>query len=89
MIARTVFVSLLLLAAGCSGVGGPKSGAPAHHREHGFANPNAAFGRPPFLTRIRFFATRMIETTFTPKTAVFPVVANDGPRCAPTRASRW
>ena len=60
------------------GVGGPKPGAPAHHREHGFANPNTGFTRAPFWTRIQFFATRMLETTFAPKTASFPVVPNDG-----------
>ena len=60
------------------GVGGPKPGAPAHHRERGFANTNPAFTRPPFWTRISFFATRMFETTFSPKRAAFPMIANDG-----------
>jgi L-ascorbate metabolism protein UlaG (beta-lactamase superfamily) len=74
---------LLLLAAmatlgGCTGVGGPKPGAPAHHREHGFANTNPGFTRASTWTRISFFATRIFETTFMPKRASFPVVANDG-----------
>ena len=69
---------LVLLAGGCLGVGGAKPGAPAHHREHGFANPSTAFTRAPFWTRIGFFATRMFETTFTPKTASFPALPNDG-----------
>jgi L-ascorbate metabolism protein UlaG (beta-lactamase superfamily) len=78
---RALAVALLALTvagAGCTGVGGPKPGAPAHHREHGFANPNAVFARAPFWTRTRFFVTRMLETTFSPKTASFPVIANDG-----------
>jgi len=69
---------LALLTGGCLGVGGAKPGAPAHHREHGFANPNPAFTRAPFGTRIRFFVTRMFETTFMPKTASFPVAPSDG-----------
>lgn len=78
---RACAAALLALAValtGCMGVGGPKPGAPAHHREHGFANTNPAFTRAPFFTRMRFFVTRMFETTFMPKTAQFPVVANDG-----------
>ena len=73
-----VLLTFALLATACSGVGGPKPGAPAHHRERGFANPNPSFTRPPFWTRMTFFATRMFETTFMPKSASFPVVANDG-----------
>jgi L-ascorbate metabolism protein UlaG (beta-lactamase superfamily) len=69
---------LALLAGGCMGVGGPKPGAPAHHREHGFANPSPSFTRAPTWTRVKFFVTRMYETTFMPKTASFPVVPNDG-----------
>jgi len=71
-------VALTLILGGCTGVGGPKPGAPAHHRERGFANTNPAYARPPFWTRMQFFVTRMLETTFAPKTASFPVVANDG-----------
>jgi L-ascorbate metabolism protein UlaG (beta-lactamase superfamily) len=76
-------LAFVLLAAAvalgaCTGVGGPKPGAPAHHRERGFANPNPAFTRPPAWTRLSFFATRIFETTFMPRHATFPVVANDG-----------
>src|SRR5205085_8582749 len=39
---------------------------------------NSAFARAPTWTRVRFFATRMFETTFMPKIASFPVVPNDG-----------
>jgi L-ascorbate metabolism protein UlaG (beta-lactamase superfamily) len=69
--------TLVVVVGGCTGAGGPKPGAPAHHRQHGFANPNPAFTRAPFWTRITFFVSRMWSTTFTPKTAAFPVVAND------------
>jgi N-acyl-phosphatidylethanolamine-hydrolysing phospholipase D len=76
--ARLAVVLLASTLAGCMGVGNPKPGAPAHHREHGFANTNPAFARAPFWTRITFFAARMWDTTFRPKTANFPVIANDG-----------
>ena len=81
MRSRALLLALVLVVAGaggCMGAGGPKPGAPAHHREHGFANPNPAFTRAPFWTRMTFFATRMFETTFRPKSASFPVIANDG-----------
>lgn len=42
--------ALLLAAAllgGCTAVGEPVPGAPAHHRQHGFANPNGAHGPDP------------------------------------------
>ena len=67
-----------MVAAGCSGVGGSQPGAPAHHRLHGFANTNPAFTRPPFPTRTAFFVSRIWSTTFHPKTADLPRVANDG-----------
>ena len=76
--AFALMLALALTAPGCMGVGNPKPGAPAHHRERGFANTALDFTRPPFWTRVRFFAVRMFETTFSPKTATFPVVANDG-----------
>jgi N-acyl-phosphatidylethanolamine-hydrolysing phospholipase D len=71
-------VLLALTLGGCLGVGGPKPGAPAHHRERGFANLNPTFTRAPFWTRMQFFVTRILETTFAPKTASFPLVPNDG-----------
>jgi N-acyl-phosphatidylethanolamine-hydrolysing phospholipase D len=71
-------MSCLLGTAACTGVGGPIPGAPAHHRQHGFANANPDFSRPPFWTRTRFFARRVWASTFAPRTAGVPRVANDG-----------
>ena len=71
-------VPCLLLAAACTGVGGPVAGAPAHHREHGFANVNPEFVRPPFWTRTRFFARRIWASTLSPRTVTLPRVPNDG-----------
>jgi len=68
----------VLLAAACTGVGGPVAGAPAHHRERGFANANPDFVRPPFWTRTRFFASRILAATFKPRALSLPRVANDG-----------
>ena len=68
----------MLATAACTGVGGPVPGAPAHHRERGFANANPDFARPPFWTRTRFFAARIWSTTFAPRHADFPRAANDG-----------
>jgi len=76
--AAFALLTLTIACGACTGVGGPKAGAPAHHREHGFANPKATFTRAPFWTRFQFFVTRMVQTTFAPKTATFPVAANDG-----------
>ena len=67
-----------LAAGACTGIGGPVPGAPAHHREHGFANANPAFTRPPFWTRTRFFVSRMWAATFAPRTVSLPRVVNDG-----------
>jgi N-acyl-phosphatidylethanolamine-hydrolysing phospholipase D len=68
----------LLLAAACTGVGGPVPGAPAHHRQHGFVNANPEFARPPFWMRTRFFAARIWASTFAPRAVELPRVANDG-----------
>ena len=70
-------VVAVLLAVGCSFVGGPKPGAPAHHRIGGFANvsPSAPPASP--WVRMRFFVTRMASVTFAPRKASFPLVAND------------
>jgi N-acyl-phosphatidylethanolamine-hydrolysing phospholipase D len=67
-----------VVAAGCGHVGRPVPGAPAHHRERGFANPDAA--HPPASTwvRMRFFVTRMWSSTFSPRSIELPRVANDG-----------
>ncbi|MBI1737031.1 MAG: MBL fold metallo-hydrolase [Candidatus Rokubacteria bacterium] len=66
--------------AGCAGVGAPKPGAPAHHRERGFANTNPAYARPPFWTRITFFTSRMWAATFAPRTVTLPRVETDARR---------
>ncbi|MEM7123703.1 MAG: MBL fold metallo-hydrolase [Pseudomonadota bacterium] len=45
-----------MLATGCTAVGEPVADAPAHHREHGFANPSGASGTDPLeflIDRIR------------------------------------
>ena len=64
---------------GCTGgVGGPVAGAPAHHRQHGFANANPDFGRPPFWTRTTFFIRRMWAATFVPRRLELPPAASDG-----------
>jgi N-acyl-phosphatidylethanolamine-hydrolysing phospholipase D len=77
---RVTAVLLALLAAvvGCSSVGGPKPGAPAHHRVDGFANVEPSAHSASFWFRTRFFVTRVLSSTFSPKTANFPLVANDG-----------
>jgi len=68
----------VLATTACTGVGGPVPGAPAHHRERGFINANPEFARPPFWTRTKFFAARVWSTTFAPRHADLPRVANDG-----------
>jgi L-ascorbate metabolism protein UlaG (beta-lactamase superfamily) len=66
-----------LLAAACAGVGGLPPGAPAHHREHGFANTSPTYARPDFWTRWSFFASRVWASTFRPRSASFPLAASD------------
>jgi len=53
-------------------------GAPAHHREHGFANTNPDYVRASRLVRLRYFVGRMLGTTFAPKHLDLPRVDNDG-----------
>jgi len=66
------------LVAGCSFVGGPKPGAPAHHRVGGFANVSPSGEPASGWVRTRFFLTRIWSSTFSPRTASFTVLANDG-----------
>jgi L-ascorbate metabolism protein UlaG (beta-lactamase superfamily) len=66
------------MMGGCSSVGGPKPGAPPHHRIGGFANVDPSGEPAGFWTRMRFFVSRVFSTTFAPRTANFPTVANDG-----------
>jgi N-acyl-phosphatidylethanolamine-hydrolysing phospholipase D len=71
-------LAAVVLAAGCSSIGGPKPGAPAHHRIGGFANVDAGPPLASRLVRLQFFVSRVFSTTFAPRKATFPLVANDG-----------
>jgi len=77
---RPVLAALLaaVLGAGCGDVGGPVPGAPAHHRERGFANPGATHVPASAWVRTRFFVARIWSSTFTPRTIELLRVANDG-----------
>jgi len=77
---RAALVPILLagLLAACAGVGGPKAGAPAHHAEGGFRNPNPGYVPAPAWVRTKFFLSRIWGTTFHPRTAALPRVENDG-----------
>lgn len=66
------------LQAGCAGVGGPKPGAPAHHAEGGFRNTNPGYVPATAWVRTKFFFSRVWATTFHPRSATLPRVANDG-----------
>lgn len=73
-----MLVAGALVCTACAGVGGPVPEAPAHHRERGFANVNPAYAPAGAWVRTRFFVARVWSSTFSPRTADFPVVANDG-----------
>jgi L-ascorbate metabolism protein UlaG (beta-lactamase superfamily) len=63
-------------------------GAPAHHREHGFANTNLAFERPGFWTVQGFRARRVwASIASTRPTRDLPRVANDGRMLHDNRAA--
>jgi N-acyl-phosphatidylethanolamine-hydrolysing phospholipase D len=65
--------------AGCVGVGGPKPGAPPHHRERGFANIDPDFALPGFWTVQKFRLNRIWRLVTAPAVAAtFPRTANDG-----------
>ena len=85
---RFVLVVAAVLAIGCSSVGGPKPGAPPHHRIGGFANidPSGQLASP--WVRMRFFFTRVLGSTFAPKTAKLPILANDGRALREGRSER-
>jgi L-ascorbate metabolism protein UlaG (beta-lactamase superfamily) len=76
---RAVVLALLaaLLAGGCPGPGDPRPGAPAHHRERGFANTNPAYERPGFWTRWAFFTSRVWSSAVAPRSAHFPLAPAD------------
>ncbi len=52
-------------------------GAPAHHRERGFANVSQSHPTVGAWTRVTFFVSRMWAATFSPRTANLPQVASD------------
>jgi len=68
--------ALVMLLAGCS-VGGPVPGAPAHHRQRGFANVDPAYTPAPRWAVAQFFVRRVLSTTFWPRTASLPHVDSD------------
>lgn len=74
---RAALLALAALLAGCSSVGGPTPGAPAHHRERGFANVAPSAAPAPFWTRIAFFTSRVLGSTFRPRTASLPRADGD------------
>lgn len=59
-------------------MGGPKPGAPAHHAEGGFRNTNPGYVPATAWVRTKFFFSRVWATTFHPRSATLPRVANDG-----------
>jgi len=76
------------LAAGCAGVGGPKPGAPAHHRLNGFRNPDPAFRMASAGVRLRFVLGRLWAAVMRAPSAHFPRVANDGRALRENRGER-
>src|SRR5262249_33960107 len=70
---------LVLITIGCTSVGGSVPGAPAHHRERGFANVTPSYEPASFWTRFTFFISRMWSATFSARTASFPSIASDLP----------
>jgi hypothetical protein len=52
-------------------------GAPAHHREHGFANVNPSHPTAGSWTRFTLFVSRVFASTFTPRSASLAQVASD------------
>jgi N-acyl-phosphatidylethanolamine-hydrolysing phospholipase D len=75
----TPWLAVALLCAACAGVGGPVPGAPAHHRERGFANTDPAFALPSSWTVNKFRARRLWAALVGGGDAVtFPRMTNDG-----------
>jgi L-ascorbate metabolism protein UlaG (beta-lactamase superfamily) len=62
-------------------------GAPAHHREKGFANVNPAYEPASGWTRFTFFISRIWSATFNPRSANFPSVASDLPAILDNRGA--
>ena len=61
----------------CNRVGEPVAGAPPHHRERGFANPEPVHAPASAWVRWSFFVSRVWAATFRPRTANLPLVASD------------
>jgi len=62
-------------------------GAPAHHRQNGFANVDPTYAPASGWTRFMFFVTRIWAATFTPRRADFPAVASDLPAILDNRGT--
>ncbi len=71
-------LGVTLLGIGGTSAGGSVSNAPPHHRVVGFVNTNPEFARPGRWVRTKFTLSRIWSTTFRPKVANLPRVANDG-----------
>jgi len=76
-----------LACVACARVGGPVAGAPAHHRENGFANPNPSHPLAGGWFRTRFFIARVWSTTFHPRQVSLPVMVNDGAKLRDNRSA--
>jgi L-ascorbate metabolism protein UlaG (beta-lactamase superfamily) len=76
---RLLALALALGAgAACARVGGPVPGAPAHHRERGFANTDPGHALAGAWARTRFFAARILASTLAPRAIDLPRLPNDG-----------
>jgi L-ascorbate metabolism protein UlaG (beta-lactamase superfamily) len=69
---------MALACLACARVGGPVPGAPAHHRENGFANISPTHPPAGGWFRARFFVARIWSTTFHPRQVSLPIVVNGG-----------
>ena len=77
--AAATWLAVVVLCAACAGVGGPVPGAPAHHRERGFANTDPTFALPSSWTVNKFRARRLWAALVGGTDPVtFPRVTNDG-----------
>jgi N-acyl-phosphatidylethanolamine-hydrolysing phospholipase D len=78
--ARAALALLAILAAtgACGSPGRPRPERPAHHVDGGFRNLNPEYARPPARVRWPFILSHVVTTTFAPRRAALPVLANDG-----------
>jgi len=63
------------------------AGAPAHHRENGFANVSPSYEPASGWTRFTFFISRMWSATFSPRSATFKSIASDLPAIRDNRGA--